>query len=470
MVFSSVIFICIFLPLTIGVYYILKEKYRNFLLLIVSLLFYSFGGVKYLIVMIGSIVINYTMGLIIDKYKNTIRLKKIFLVLVVLINLSILYFFKYVDFSIDVINLLCSSSIPYKNIVLPIGISFFTFQGLSYVLDVYMNKVSVQKNILNIALYISFFPQLIAGPIVRYNTINNQIVKRESSVDKFYIGIKRFIFGLAKKVIISNQLAVVVDQIFNLEFSYLSTTVAWLGIILYALQIFFDFSGYSDMAIGLGKMFGFEFLENFNYPYISKSITEFWRRWHISLSTWFRDYVYIPLGGNRTGNLYFNLIIVFLLTGLWHGASWNFIIWGMWHGMFLIIERICKTKSWYNKIPVFIRRLYTIIAILIGWVFFRAVDLKYAVNYLCIMFSNTTAINVPTVDWYINNKRMFILILAIIFSIPVINNKYIKKINNTFNKSTVGIIISNTIIMLLFILTMSMILISGYNPFIYFQF
>lgn len=317
MVFSSTIFLFIFLPLILAGYFLIKENYRNIFLLLASLGFYAWGEPKFVFVMLISILINYTAGLSIyysKKHHNKWG-NRIILFVGVMGNLIPLFYFKYFDFFISSVNGITGLNLPLKNIILPIGISFFTFQGMSYILDLYMDKVEVQKKFINMALYVSLFPQLIAGPIVRYEDVNEQIEYRVCTIDKFVIGIRRFVMGLAKKAIIANNVGLVADQIFNNNPTENSVAIAWLGIICYTMQIYFDFSGYSDMAIGLGKMFGFDFLENFNYPYISTSITEFWRRWHISLSSWFRDYVYIPLGGNRSGNVYFNLLVVFLVTG-----------------------------------------------------------------------------------------------------------------------------------------------------------
>lgn len=345
MLFSSMLFLWLFLPVVFVSYYLIKKEYRNVLLLISSIIFYAWGGVSYTLIMFSSIIINYIFALLIDKAieeDNELK-KKIYLSLCIVINLSILAYFKYTDFAISIINSISKKEvIQLKNIILPIGISFYTFQALSYVIDVYREHNKAQKNIINLALYISFFPQLIAGPIVKYHDIDTQITERTENLENISYGIKRFIYGLSKKVILANMFALSCDEILKQPIGDIGTALAWLAAVLYTLQIYYDFSGYSDMAIGLGHMFGFKFLENFNYPYISKSVQEFWRRWHISLSTWFKEYLYIPLGGNRKGKYftYLNLLIVFFATGLWHGASFNFILWGLWHGFFLIIERV----------------------------------------------------------------------------------------------------------------------------------
>lgn len=330
MIFSSIYFTYFFLPVVLGIYFISKQNYRNYILLAASLVFYAYGEPKFVLVMLGSIVINYIFALIID-YCCDRRIKKIFLFAAVMINISILFVYKYSGFSIQIINQILHMDIPFTEIVLPLGISFFTFQAMSYVIDVYRGTAKVQKNPFFVALYIMLFPQLIAGPIVRYNTVAEQIERRTVNMEKFGCGAQYFICGFSKKVILANNLSVVAERVFaTTDYSMVSILYLWIGAICYSLQIFYDFSGYSDMAIGLGKMFGFDFEQNFNYPYIAKSITEFWRRWHISLSVWFRDYVYIPLGGSRCGGKrqILNLFIVWMLTGIWHGANYTFIVWG----------------------------------------------------------------------------------------------------------------------------------------------
>lgn len=377
MLFSSMIFLWLFLPLVFCSYYLIDKRFKNILLLISSIIFYAWGGVSYSLIMLSSIIINYIFALLIDKAieDNDLKNKKIYLALCIIINLSILGYFKYTNFIISIINSLSQNKIiELTNIILPIGISFYTFQALSYVIDVYRGHNKAQKNIFNLALYISFFPQLIAGPIVKYHDIENQILNRNESLENIFYGIKRFIYGLSKKVILANMFALSCDEILKQPADELGTALVWCASVLYTLQIYYDFSGYSDMAIGLGKMFGFNFLENFNYPYISKSIKEFWRRWHISLSTWFKEYLYIPLGGNRKRKLftYINLLIVFFATGLWHGASYNFILWGLFHGFFLVIERIFLGKLLEKNKLKFINHIYVIFVFVIGWVLFRA--------------------------------------------------------------------------------------------------
>ncbi|WP_258019540.1 MBOAT family O-acyltransferase [Brachyspira hampsonii] len=392
MLFSSMIFLWLFLPVVFILYYIIDKRFRNVLLLIASIIFYAWGGVSYTLIMFSSIIINYLFALLINKVieeSNKFK-KKVYLALCVIVNLSILGYFKYTDFAISIINSISGKEvISLKNIVLTIGISFYTFQALSYVIDVYREHNKAQKNIINLALYISFFPQLIAGPIVKYHDIDSQITNRTESLENISYGIKRFIYGLSKKVILANMFALSCYEILKQPIGDIGTILVWLAAILYTLQIYYDFSGYSDMAIGLGHMFGFKFLENFNYPYISKSVQEFWRRWHISLSTWFKEYLYIPLGGNRKGKYftYLNLLIVFFATGLWHGASFNFILWSLWHGLFLVIERIFLGSLLDKNKLKFINHIYVILVFVLGWVLFRANDLSHALDLYKLMFS-----------------------------------------------------------------------------------
>ena len=466
MVFSTSIFLFFFLPLVIAGYHLLKQNYRIFFLMLSSLFFYAWGEPKYVLVMLLSITINYSFGMLIHITFAKKNLAKLFFILSVICNLGILFYFKYFNFTLDTVNSIFNSALEYRKVVLPIGISFFTFQGMSYVIDLYWQKVKVQKNPFHVAFYISFFPQLIAGPIVRYIDIENQIYERTESVEKFTAGAKRFVVGLAKKIIIANNMGYMADLVFNNPAIENTAFVAWLGVICYTFQIYFDFSGYSDMAIGMGKMFGFEFLENFNYPYISKTLTEFWRRWHMSLSTWFRDYVYIPLGGNRKGNVYVNLVIVFVLTGFWHGASFNFLVWGLWHGLFLIIERFFNVRETNKKSIAVFRYLLTMLIVVVGWVFFRSPDLRYALTYLGIMFGAVQPENVGfTIGYYISPKIFFILFLALIGSTPIIKNISARRTNNIIWK-TAGSVLT----LVLFFVSIVFVVASSYNPFIYFRF
>ncbi|MDU7242241.1 MAG: MBOAT family O-acyltransferase [Clostridium sp.] len=467
MLFSSSVFIFIFLPLVLFLYYISGKKIRNYILLLASLIFYAWGGVNYLKILMVSILINYIFGLLIDKTVDRSHLRKFILILGIILNLALLFYYKYYDFFIENINNILNMNLELKRIVLPIGISFFTFQGMSYIIDIYRNDGKVNKNIFSVALYISFFPQLVAGPIIKYKTIDEQIRVRKESIDYFSYGINRFVIGLGKKIIISDMLGAISDNIFLLaNSSGIDMITAWIGAICYTLQIYFDFSGYSDMAIGLGHLFGFKFPENFNYPYISRSITEFWRRWHISLSTWFKEYLYIPLGGNRRGNVYFNLFVVFLVTGLWHGASWNFVIWGLWHGMFMIIERVIRNENWYKKIPSFIKIIITLFIVIIGWVLFKATTLEEGLKYLSIMFGLSSFSNI-TFDYtyFISRKLIILIIIGIIASTPIFKNIF-----NRYRDIKVFELIKTLLIILLFIISIIFMVNSTYSPFIYFQF
>lgn len=375
MLFSSIIFLFQFLPLCLLLYFLAGKRLRNLLLLIASLVFYAWGESYYVLLMLVSILVNYICGLMIDRYRGR-QAARGFLIAAIAFNVLSISVFKYANFLVDNLNTVLSQigagPIELAPIHLPIGISFFTFQAMSYAVDVYRRDASVQRNPLNIGLYIALFPQLIAGPIIRYHDIAAQLIRRRVRLDDLSYGIERFVVGLGKKVLIANQVAIIADQVFSFPYETLTPGVAWLGVLCYTLQIYFDFSGYSDMAIGLGRMFGFHFLENFNYPYISRSIREFWRRWHISLSSWFRDYLYIPLGGNHKGPLrtYLNLLIVFFLCGLWHGAGWNFVIWGLLHGLFLVIERLGFEKI-LNRCWSPLRYLYVMLVVCTGWVFFE---------------------------------------------------------------------------------------------------
>ena len=387
MVFSSLVFLFTFLPITLIVYYVVPWKIKNIVLLIASLIFYAWGEPVYIILMLLSITFNYFMGRDIDfNHEQPVKRKRS-LILAVVVNLFILGFFKYYIFFVQTINNIFSINIPYRELALPIGISFYTFQTLSYIIDVYMGKVEVQKNILNFGLYVSLFPQLIAGPIIKYIDVANQIEHRKLSLDYFGSGTMYFIRGLAKKVLLANNIGLLHTTIVGMEFGKISVLTAWLGAIAYTLQIYFDFGGYSDMAIGLGRMLGFNFMKNFDYPYISQSITEFWHRWHISLSTWFKEYVYIPLGGNKVSvpRHILNILIVWFLTGLWHGASWNFVVWGLYYGILLLIEKYFL-KKYIEKMPGILQHIYLMIIVIIGWVFFFSPNMGYAAKYIGCMF------------------------------------------------------------------------------------
>lgn len=473
MLFSSLVFLFIFLPSVIFLYYISPRKLKNSILLIFSLFFYGYGEPKYLIIMLLSIAINYIMGLLVDKYRDNQTLGKAMIFITVVANLSVIGYYKYADFVIVNINQIFKTYLPILNIVMPIGISFFTFQGLSYVIDVYRGNGKVQKNPFNVALYISLFPQLIAGPIVRYETVAEQLEDRKETLEVFSYGIERFILGLSKKVLIANTVGLIADEVFSLKIANLSVVLAWIGVLSYTMQIYFDFSGYSDMAIGLGHMFGFKFLENFNYPYISRSITEFWRRWHISLSTWFRDYVYIPLGGNRVNKLKFlrNIFVVWFLTGLWHGAAWNFILWGLYYGCILIIEKAVLGKI-IKKLPRLFQHLYTMILVVIGWLIFRSETLTYAKDYLLVLFGigGHDFLSPQGIYYLVEYKYAFII--SIITSIPIY--PILKKKTENIPTEWIRVLIINFIkplfLILLFGLCIMYLVNSTFNPFIYFRF
>lgn len=474
MLFSSMIFLWCFLPIIFCLYRIVNEKYRNIVLLIASIIFYAWGEPRFIFLMLFSIILNYWFGMLIEE-ENEKNRRQLWLIICIILNLGLLSYFKYFNFIVENINLIIGGSINTRTIILPIGISFYTFQALSYVVDVYRSKknkgtLHAQRNIFNLGLYICIFPQLIAGPIVKYYDVEQQIYKREINTIRTAYGMKRFIYGLSKKVLISNIMAQVCDQIFTISISNLSTPVAWVGIICYSLQIYFDFSGYSDMAIGLGEMFGFTFMENFNYPYIAKSIQDFWRRWHISLSTWFKEYLYIPLGGNRKGacRTYINLMIVFFATGLWHGASWNFILWGLFHGVFLVLER-WKLGKWLesNKYKV-INSIYTLLVVGIGWVLFRSENLSYAIGYIKTLFIPTTDNPMYTLGMFMDFEVTFTMIIGIMLSgtVQKICPKWHQQI---FNRESIKVYEIIILLPLLFLCIVC--LISGaYNPFIYFRF
>jgi alginate O-acetyltransferase complex protein AlgI len=415
MVFSSTIFLYVFLPVALLLNFAAPRQWRNAILLVLSLLFYAWGGVSYSLLMAGSILINYVTGLSIEKARSNGKEKRA-LTIGVILNLALLCYFKYLAFFIENINSVFSEPLwKVPSIVLPIGISFYTFHGISYIVDVYRQKSEAQKSLTNLSLYITFFPQLVAGPIIRYHDIWQQLTHRKIDIEKFASGIERFIIGLAKKVLLANTFAIAADDIFGYNAEMLSTHAAWLGIISYTLQIYFDFSGYSDMAIGLARMFGFDFKENFNLPYIARSIQDYWRRWHISLSTWFRDYLYIPLGGNRAGEArtYLNLFIVFLCTGFWHGASWNFIVWGLLHGLFIILERLGLNR-FLEKMPGIVSHAYTLLIVVFAWVFFRADDLGHALSYASAMLGFGADVPLGNTLYLLNDAWLYSFIFGVL--------------------------------------------------------
>ena len=465
MLFSSINFLYYFLPCVLIIYFITPAKYKNSILLVSSLLFYFYGEPIYILVMLGTILSAYIHGILIDKYK---KYKKIFLISSITISLGTLTLFKYSDFFITNINNLLDTKINLLNLSLPIGISFYTFQILSYIIDVYKEKVPVQKNIIKLATYVSLFPQLIAGPIVRYIDVEKELTKRKHSFEKIALGINRFIIGLSKKVLIANQLGELC-QIF-LQTSDKSVMFYWIYGISFSLQLYFDFSAYSDMAIGLGKILGFRFLENFNYPYISKSITEFWRRWHISLSSWFKDYVYIPLGGNRHGKLKLirNIFIVWMLTGLWHGANWTFVLWGLLFGILLIIEKLFLLEK-LEKIPNIIKHIYVLFIVMISFILFNANSIGEAINQILGLFGANGESFINNYTIYYLKSYFIILVIAIIGSTPFLKNTINRLKENIKIRKIINICEPIVLISSLLIVT-SYLVDSSFNPFLYFRF
>lgn len=461
MVFSSITFLFYFLPIVLAIYYAVPNKLKNIVLLIASLAFYAYGEPKYVAIMILSIVATYIFGILMEKYEKH---KKTFLILSICVSIGLLIYFKYINFIIQNINLWLSNKIDFIYVVLPIGISFYTFQLISYIIDVYRGQAKVQKNVLKLAMYISLFPQLIAGPIVRYTTIEEQIEKREYTFEKFANGVRRFIIGLGKKVLIAN----VLGELNSLFLSSNDTSVLfyWLYAISGMLQIYFDFSGYSDMAIGLGKMFGFEFLENFNYPYIATSITDFWRRWHISLSTWFRDYIYIPLGGNRVSKIKWlrNIMIVWLLTGLWHGAAWNFIIWGLYFGILLILEKVFLSK-YLEKIPKVLTHIYTLLIVMISFVIFNGENMAQIMQNIGGLLGINTSSVISAESLYYFKSYLVVIIIGIIGATPVLKNLANKeKMHKVIN------VLEPVFLLLILTICTSYIIDGSFNPFLYFRF
>lgn len=464
MLFSSIIFIFAFLPVVLFLYYGICKKSRtaqNVVLTVASLFFYAWGVPKYVFIMIASIIINWLFALCVDKYRENKRIAKTALALSVAANLGILFVFKYLNFTLTNFNKL-GLSVPITNIALPIGISFFTFQAMSYVIDVYRKKGDVQKNPMNIALYISFFPQLIAGPIVRYQTVADQIRNRVETFEDFSKGTCRFIIGFCKKVLLSNTMVLIADAAFDA--SERSVALAWAGAVAYTFQIFYDFSGYSDMAIGLGRMFGFHFLENFDYPYMSRSISEFWRRWHMSLGSWFRDYVYFPLGGSRVktrSRLVFNLFVVWFLTGVWHGANWTFLLWGL---MYFVLIATEKLTGFAEKLKGF-GNIYTLFFVVMGWVLFRSESISSAVTYMKNMFGiGTDSLLCDKFVFYLSENKVEFL-FALLFCVPVF--KYLPK---KIKDGKIATAVYPIVLMITFIVAISCIVKGAYNPFIYFNF
>lgn len=468
MLFSSIVFLFTFLPAVVILYYLLPVRFRNVILLLASLVFYAWGEPVYLFLMLLSILFNYFSGLDIARNLQDKRAAKRSLVFNLIINLAVLGFFKYEGFVLDTLNGILPVHISYHALPLPIGISFYTFQILSYIIDVYRGNVKVQTNLPNFALYVTMFPQLIAGPIVQYADVDEQLASREVSRTKFGEGSMYFIRGLAKKVLLANTSGMIFTEVSGLAKGNIAVMTAWLGAFAYMFQIYFDFSGYSDMAIGLGKMFGFEFNMNFNYPYVAKSITEFWRRWHISLSSWFRDYVYIPLGGNRVSKIKHirNLLIVWFLTGLWHGAAWNFVAWGLYYGVILIIEKYVLSPV-LDRLPDVVRHIYSIVLVVIGWVLFFSSSFGQAADYIRVMFGAGAHGFADRESMYLLTSNLILWLILIFGSTPLVHFRYehmlrTKKWNTT--------IINSVVYAALFIVCIAYLVTETYNPFLYFRF
>ena len=458
MVFSSILFIFRFLPIAMGIYFLTPKKFKNLSLLVLSLVFYSWGEPKYFFIMIISIFIDYFVSRGIEKYRTNKKISIALLCTSITFNLGMLFFFKYFNFFLENINNIFNLSLNYVKITLPLGISFYTFQTMSYTIDVFLGKVKAEKNIINFGAFVCLFPQLIAGPIVKYTDINKELKNREVNLNQIQDGVELFILGLGSKVLIADNIGALWTEIETIGFSNISTILAWMGVLAFAFQIYFDFSGYSLMAIGLGKMLGFNFPRNFNYPYISRSITEFWRRWHITLGSWFREYVYIPLGGNRVGKyrLYFNLFVVWFLTGFWHGASYNFILWGLYFFVLISIEKAGILK-FLNRHKIF-SHIYALFFIIMGWALFAVVDL----NQLKILIQRMFTLN-NSLEWlyYIRNYGIT-FIVAGIFSTPLISNLYKKIVKSE--------VINTIVLIIILLLCIAYLVDASYNPFLYFRF
>lgn len=468
MVFSSLLFVFMFLPITLAAYYACPKRFRNIVILIVSLIFYAWGEPVYIVIMIFSTIFDYTNGRLIYKYRGNKKTARLVLIFSITVNLSLLCFFKYYGFIVNNINEIFNLGIKVNPMPLPLGISFYTFQTMSYVIDVYRGIVTAQKSFINFATYVSMFPQLLAGPIVKYRDVEKEIVDRKETVELFSEGIELFTIGLFKKVFIANNVGTVWSVIKALPLGQVSVVSAWVGIISFTFQIYFDFSGYSDMARGLAKMFGFNLPVNFNYPYTSKSITEFWRRWHMTLGAWFREYVYIPLGGNRTTKLkwYRNIFVVWFLTGLWHGANWNFILWGLYYGCFITLEKIFLLK-WLERMPPIVRNLYSIIIVIVGWALFEFESIPKLFSFLGIMFGIHAKqfIDKTAVYYMYTNAALFVIMVLGSTPVPA---KIMEIVKLKFEKAEAAIF---TLIYLSMMFICTAYLVNqSYNPFLYFRF
>ena len=468
MVFSSIVFLYIFLPIMLLIYFVVPRKLKNAVMILASLVFFAWGEIRYIFIMLILAVMDFFCGKGINKNEGNKPKQKLYLFIDIGVNLLILFFFKYADFIIANINEILNTQIPLLNIPLPIGVSFNTFQSLSYIIDVYRGTVKCEKSFYNYLTYTTLFPQIIAGPIVRYETVDEELETKKISMDNFSKGMRRFIVGLGKKVLIANNVGTLWNIIEIGEYSEMSMLLSWTSIIAFALQIYFDFSGYSDMAIGLANIFGMDFDENFNYPYISKTITEFWRRWHITLGSWFRDYIYIPLGGNKKGFLkqIRNILIVWFLTGAWHGASWNFILWGLFFGVILILEKVILLKL-LKKLPTWTNYVYTAFLVLISWVIFAFEDLGKVKDYLFTMFhlNKTNIVNAEGL-YYLKNY-FIIIVIGLILSTPVIS-KLLKKLEE--KQSNIRSILITGIYIGILVLSTASLVSDSYNPFLYFRF
>jgi len=475
MVFSSYLFIFLFLPVFLIAYKLVGHHFRNILILVASLFFYYLGDAKGLWILVAAIVGNFSIGYLIDRFREVTDGKqssptaRVLLIVGMFFNLSVLGYFKYVGFITENINLIAAkldhpSAVPLISVALPLGISFFVFQGISYLVDVYRGTIQATKSLLIFGTFKSLFPQLIAGPIVRYRDIASELPDRSINPDMVVEGITRFVIGFGKKVLLADTFAVTADAIFSLPASELNFGTAWLGAITYTLQIYFDFSAYSDMAIGMGLMMGFRFPENFNYPYKSTSIRDFWRRWHMTLSGWFRDYVYVPLGGNRLGSVrtYVNLMAVFILTGLWHGASWTFVAWGLWHGLFIVIERFTKFED--RGIPVFVRWIYTLAVVVFGWVLFRSETFDHAFHMIALMLNLRTGPENYVVAEYMSTALGLAIACGLVLSFPLY--AWVRDRLSSNQRLVAGV----CGLSVLFLLASMKVLSGAYSPFLYFRF
>lgn len=473
MIFSSLLFLFRFLPAVLVLYYLAPRPLRNLVLLLCSLVFYAWGEPVYIILMIVSILVSYTGGILVDRFKTQgkRRAARAALLGSSVVSLSLLGFFKYADFLIGTVDSLTGAGINLLKIALPIGISFYTFQTMSYTIDVYRGEAKVQKNLISFGAYVTMFPQLIAGPIVQYKTIDRQLRTRKETAGQFAYGIHRFMIGLGKKVLLANNAGALWDTVSSMEHTQIPVVMSWIGLAAYTFQLYFDFSAYSDMAIGLGHMFGFRFLENFNYPYISKSITEFWRRWHISLSTWFRDYVYIPLGGNRVGvwKHIRNILVVWMLTGIWHGASWNFVLWGLYYGILLLIEKFVLGK-YLKKLPGVFQHIYCMFFVMLGWNLFVFDDMSAGISFARALFGTYGAgfCSRETLYLLYNNAVLMVLLILGSTQLPARAGNWIcAKLRGT---ETILTIVKNVFYVGIFLLSVAWLVDASYNPFLYFRF